>query len=254
MKSKMRTKILAMLLSVAMVMNGSIPAFASEAAPAAIEETGHKHTDECFTEEKVLICEDTTVAHAHGEGCYTTNITCGQEECAGHSHTDDCYDITVSTCGKEEHSHSDECNSEEATCVKEEHTHDAGCTTETEELVCGKVEVEGHTHDDSCSTTELTCTQEETVGHKHEDKCYTLTSTLICTIPENEATEQLISENQVEVTNCETCGEVECTCEVIEEAVCETCGEVECICEAVEETVCEICGEAECTCTVEEVV
>ena len=51
-------------------------------------------------------------------------------------------------CGKEEHTHSDECYESVLTCSNEE---------------------EGHVHSDECYTTQLTCTKEE---HTHSDECY----------------------------------------------------------------------------------
>ncbi len=48
--------------------------------------------------------------HTHSEGCYTTELTCGQEESEDHTHTDACYS-QVLTCGKEEHTHTEACES-----------------------------------------------------------------------------------------------------------------------------------------------
>ncbi len=48
--------------------------------------------------------------HTHSEDCYTTELTCGQEESEDHTHTDACYS-QVLTCGKEEHTHTEACES-----------------------------------------------------------------------------------------------------------------------------------------------
>lgn len=48
--------------------------------------------------------------HTHTEDCYTTELTCGQEESQDHIHSDACYS-QVLTCDKEEHTHTDICQS-----------------------------------------------------------------------------------------------------------------------------------------------
>lgn len=48
--------------------------------------------------------------HTHGEDCYTTELTCGQEESEDHTHTQACYS-QVLTCDKEEHTHTEACQS-----------------------------------------------------------------------------------------------------------------------------------------------
>lgn len=48
--------------------------------------------------------------HTHSEDCYTTELTCGQEESEDHTHTDACYSQVLS-CGKEEHTHTEACES-----------------------------------------------------------------------------------------------------------------------------------------------
>lgn len=55
------------------------------------EEEEHTHTDACYTEQKVLVCQQ-------------------QEEGTEHTHTDECYQTEkVLACGKAEHTHTDEC-------------------------------------------------------------------------------------------------------------------------------------------------
>lgn len=93
--------------------------------------------------------------HTHDASCYTSAVTCGQEEDGGHQHTEACYtESTELTCGQEE---------------GEEHQHGDGCYTTSSELTCGQEESAGHTHTDTCYTEELTCGMEE---HTHTDDCY----------------------------------------------------------------------------------
>ncbi len=94
-------------------------------------------------------------------------------------------------CGKEEHTHSEECYavSEEALCGLEEgHAHGEACyTLERGELVCELEESEGHTHGDACydpESHELICGLEESKGHSHEDACYEQIKTLTCELEE----------------------------------------------------------------------
>ncbi len=91
-------------------------------------------------------------------------------------------------CGKEEHTHSEECyRSSEPLCGKEEaeasegHTHSEECyeLVENKSLICGQEESELHVHDDSCYQVEqvqnLICGKEESEpveGHTHSDDCY----------------------------------------------------------------------------------
>lgn len=93
--------------------------------------------------------------HTHDASCYTSAVTCGQEEDGGHQHTEACYtESTELTCGMEE---------------GEDHQHSDGCYTTSSELTCGQEESAGHTHTDACYTEELTCGMEE---HTHTDDCY----------------------------------------------------------------------------------
>lgn len=93
--------------------------------------------------------------HQHNDSCYTSVLTCGQEESEGHQHNDSCYTTTSElTCRQEE---------------GEEHRHDDSCYTETSELTCGQEESDGHTHTDECYTEELACGMKE---HTHTDECY----------------------------------------------------------------------------------
>lgn len=91
-------------------------------------------------------------------------------------------------CGKEEHTHSEDCyHSSEPLCGKEVseaiegHTHSEECyeLVENKSLICGQEESELHVHDDSCFQVEqvqnLICGKEEaeaSEGHTHSDDCY----------------------------------------------------------------------------------
>ncbi len=92
--------------------------------------------------------------HVHGESCYASVLSCGQEETEGHTHTEDCLYPEELVCGEEE---------------GEAHTHSDGCYGTPDGYACGQEESEGHTHSDGCCTSELTCGQEE---HVHTDACY----------------------------------------------------------------------------------
>ena len=59
--------------------------------------------------------------HTHTDACYTEQLTCGQEETEEHHHTDACYTKTL-TCGKEEHIHTDACYSNPDADVENEDT------------------------------------------------------------------------------------------------------------------------------------
>lgn len=118
--------------------------------------------DENGEEQKRLICEETVVEeHVHTDSCFVTEevplenvdtLTCGQEEGETHTHTDRCYGTWKLVCGKEEHTHNEECMPEPETtyyCGKEEHTHTEECNDAEGNLVC---ELEEHVHAEECLT------------------------------------------------------------------------------------------------------
>ena len=85
---------------------------------AMSKDSGHTHTEDCYEEERVLICgQEESEGHVHTEDCYTKvkgELICGQEESEEHTHTDECYEWHDElTCGMEEgegaHHHTDEC-------------------------------------------------------------------------------------------------------------------------------------------------
>ena len=120
---------------------------------------------------------------------------CGKEE---HTHTEDCYKDKL-ICGKEEgqgaHHHTDDCYREVEALVcptpeSDGHQHTEACYTEEQVLTCTNTD-EGHVHSefDSCYTTEkeLTCGMEEGEGaHHHTAECYETKKELICGQEEND--------------------------------------------------------------------
>ena len=120
---------------------------------------------------------------------------CGKEE---HTHTEDCYEKKL-ICGKEEgegaHHHTDECYREEPVLVcttpeSDGHQHTDDCYTEEQILTCTNTDPD-HVHNDidGCYTTErkLTCGKEEGEGaHHHTEECYETKRELICGQEEND--------------------------------------------------------------------
>ena len=120
---------------------------------------------------------------------------CGKEE---HTHTEDCYEKKL-ICGKEEgegaHHHTDECYREEPVLVcttpeSDGHQHTDDCYTEEKVLTCTNTDPD-HVHNDidGCYTTErkLTCGKEEGEGaHHHTEECYETKRELICGQEEND--------------------------------------------------------------------
>ena len=96
-------------------------------------------------------------------------------------------------CGKEEHTHTEDCYEKKLICGKEEgegaHQHSDDCYREEQVLVCTTPESDGHQHTDDCYTEEqvLTCTNADP-DHVHNDidGCYTIERKLICGKEEGE--------------------------------------------------------------------
>ena len=97
--------------------------------------------------------------HTHTEECYESVLICGQEETQTHKHTEECYDTKY-----------------ELVCGKEKsegHIHSEGCYDESGNLICGLEESEGHAHDESCyQEKQLLICGESEEGHAHTDECY----------------------------------------------------------------------------------
>lgn len=110
------------------------------------EQPEHVHTDACYQEEAILVCElaEGEGAHLHTADCFDEagNIVCGLEENLGHQHTADCYRTSwVLICGQEEgaeeeapaqHAHTDACYEDLLICELEEHQHSLACYSDPE--------------------------------------------------------------------------------------------------------------------------
>ena len=218
---QMRDRILALLLTVMMIagMFASVmPAVAAEEAFCGLEE--HTHSDDCYKENRELICELPESLHVHTDACYaeTRVLKCGQIETEGHIHTDDCYEErTTYMCGLEEyegHTHTDGCYTEQTCLVCDntdpEHEHDESCYITESVLTCGIPESEGHTHTDGCLGVEkvLVCGLEEHDPHTHDDTCYTTEIVLSCGLEEGEP-EHVHTEDCYKITRELICEQAE---------------------------------------------
>lgn len=129
-------------------------------------EPGHVHTDECYEITQVLACRLPELeAHTHGGECYDENgaLICQKPEVKAHQHTEACFstpeggpvETQVLICGKEEHTHTDECR--------------MNLPAETEKFYCGMAE-HLHSKEKDCyfPSGELKCTLPE---HTHTDEC-----------------------------------------------------------------------------------
>ena len=117
--------------------------------------------------------------HTHDEDCYEKELVCTLEEGEGHTHTEDCY-----------------ADVPVLTCELPEgegHVHTEDCYAWQRPLLCGETErpaVEGHTHSEACYEThsELRCGETErpaVEGHTHTADCYAVETFLSCTEPES---------------------------------------------------------------------
>ena len=108
---------------------------------------------------------------------------CGKEE---HTHSDEC-PLQTLICDLEEseaHMHTESCILRELICEEEEipaHTHSKECLNKT--FVCTLSETEGHTHDADCTKKELICQLAEEAAHFHEEGCYSQNQ--ICLLEES---------------------------------------------------------------------
>ncbi len=87
---------------------------------------GHVHDESCYQEMQTLICgQEESELHVHDETCYLTEqvLICDKNESEGtegHIHTDDCKKSSEPMCGKEEHTHSRQCESDPEAVETEE--------------------------------------------------------------------------------------------------------------------------------------
>lgn len=238
----MKKRAIALLLCMAMVMNGSISVAASD--NEGTQETSavdvHVHNEECYKKSKVSedpVCgKEVVEGHVHGDACYegtdTQELTCTLAVTEGHSHGDSCFEKVLScgienhahddncyqtekklSCGQEaseEHPHDEECYEEETECIckKETHSHDDGCYQQN--VICGLEEIEAHNHGEGCYTTKektLICELAEVEAHVHSDKCFEWKEELVCEINVPEA--KTVDETP---TICEICQKDPCDC------------------------------------------
>ncbi|MGN0463477.1 MAG: fibro-slime domain-containing protein [Acutalibacteraceae bacterium] len=178
----------------------------------------HKHQKSCYDENGDLICGYADyLIHEHSELCYddSGNLVCTLEEHKKHKHTDECYETrTVLVCDKAETtldkdaessgnkessayvsvSEGNEKNSDSETTAV--HVHTSECYKTDKVLVCGKQEIEPHTHDESCyDGNKLICGKLQTVEHEHSESCFEVTggeekAVLICKKPEHKHSEE----------------------------------------------------------------
>lgn len=200
-------------------------------------ESGHVHTDACYTEITNYVCgmeeaedDDGFFETLFGDESSTPSALEYETDEPAHTHTDACMEISSElTCGLEEavpHSHEDTCFDENGElicdlpteleeplliCDITPHIHSDGCfpsdednaveeenTEPTEpELVCGK---EAHQHEENCydAEGEQVCTIEE---HTHADDCYT--DAVTAEIAEQETTEPACGKEEHQ--HMETC-------------------------------------------------
>lgn len=167
----------------------------------------HVHTAECYQMQKQLVCtQEESVGHTHTAECYTKekgNLICGKEE---HTHGEDCYDADGNLiCEQEEHTHGDECYewNDVLTCTIPEsagHTHDASCYQDVQVLVCEEP-AELHTHTDACyKDGVLVCGKVELKEHVHTGACYkeedVLVQTLVCDRVEHVHTDECYNKKE----------------------------------------------------------
>ena len=97
------------------------------ASETVVVDAGHRHTEDCYAEQKVLICGEEE--HQPGDD---------ETKAAGHIHTDACYEMQRGlVCGQEErdpvvealspHVHTEECYRKVLCCTKPEHRHEELC-------------------------------------------------------------------------------------------------------------------------------
>ena len=158
-----------------------LPAITMEKQHCGLEE--HTHSDSCYQK---MIAEPTATLsctyeslgiHVHTPACYSSEneIACGSADYVVHSHNDDCRDengnVVCSLPVIREHTHTDACY--RIPEAEEVHIHRETCYTKSRgEQICGKVEAEGHTHNDDCHARgDLKCQTPEGEGHIHGAEC-----------------------------------------------------------------------------------
>ena len=150
-----------------------------------IEEANeHVHSDTCYIEEQVLICDEECIEHVHDESC----ISCEQVlSCSGeHDYVDfEFEEENIAT---------------DSNCLQVQEHNDA-CYQNIESYICGLLDGENsHTHGSECYEIQsvFACVQEEgEEKHVHTDACYE--ETKICTLEEHEHTLPCFSNPEADV-------------------------------------------------------
>lgn len=114
-------------------------------------------------------------------------------------------------CGKEEHTHTDECYSVEdeeeslENCSFVLHSHTKDCYDKDGKLVCSRADFAVHKHIALCfdENSRLLCPLAEIEEHKHDESCFEETKKLVCTLSEGEA-ESETSESEVSESSSKT--------------------------------------------------
>ena len=180
-------------------------------------ESGHVHTDACYTETVTYICgmeetedDDGFFEMFFGDESSTSSAVEYEPAEPAHTHSDACIEISSElTCGLEEavpHSHEDTCFDENGELICE-------LPTELEEplLIC---DITPHIHSDGCfpsdednaveeentepTEPELVCGKE---AHQHEENCYDADGKLVCTIEEHTHIDDCYTEAVTEETD-----------------------------------------------------
>lgn len=142
----------------------------------------HQHTKECYSSntQSTLICStEQKTLHTHEGLCYDAagNLICNLPVLIEHIHNDSCYTTTG-------HIHEAACRNEnmELICTQEE-------TPLETVLVCGKQEIQKHTHTTGCLSGDgaVACGKEEFAVHQHSQSCLfsTAEEVLACTVQEH---------------------------------------------------------------------
>ncbi len=159
----MEKRIFALLLSMALLANMSLPGTVA----AELNEPANSTAQE-------LIC-GFAEEHTHEDTCRGAEPVCGLEVTEGHSHSEACAESkqTCELAETEGHTHGDACKQSTLTCVvmDETHVHETGCYTES--VTCGQNEAAAHIHtQEGCYSLTYTCGLEEAAAHQHDTSCY----------------------------------------------------------------------------------
>ena len=158
--------------------------YETRTVPCAQEESqGHSHTETCYGTGTVECTIPETPAHTHVESCYGQRgpLVCELEERKPHAHDERCYDSKgIMTCTLPvtvAHTHDETCVTDTGkkvsvlTCDKPVHLHSDDCFAVEEEIQLAFLcDTGAHSHGESCYDGEnvLTCTIPE---HTHEAAC-----------------------------------------------------------------------------------